>query len=477
MYIKSLTVKQFLLYLGTIFICVVLTGSMLSVTFTRYYMNETKEELIYQGEKIATAIDKAYHTGNIGNISKLAYEMQVLEDYMRAGVLLMDEDGVVVLASPGMNKKLLGQVLAFDGLAEGVLDGHVVSLQTGTNSMFGSPMLVVGYPISTGNLSGIFMCRSMPEIQLSINQMYRAGISSLLIAFCLTAMVSLITSKKMTQPLQEMNRAAKEIAGGNLEKRVEIQSADELGQLAGSFNHMAESLSNIEKSRRAFIANVSHDLRSPLTSMQGFLTAMLDGTIPLEKQEHYLRIVLEETQRLSRLAEGIVDMSRAQNSKIILEESVFDINELIRENSSILEPQMQARDLSVRVTFAEEKTYVYADRDKISRVIHNLMGNAVKFSHTHGMIRVETTYGNNGKIFVSVGDDGIGISQEEQKSIFDRFYKGDDTRNLDKSGAGLGLSIVRELIQAHGESIVVQSKEGEGSEFIFSLTPAKKEQK
>lgn len=475
MRIKSLTTKQFLLYLGTIFICVLLTGSMLSVTFTRYYMDETKEELIYQGRKIAVAIDKAYHTGNIENISNLAYEMQVLEDYMRAGVLLMDKDGVIVLASPGMDKKLLGKVLAFDDLAKGVQDGHIVSLQTGTNAVFQSPMLVVGYPISTGSLAGIFMCRSMPEIQFSINEMYRAGISSLIIAFCLTALVSLITSRKMSKPLQEMNRAAKEIAGGNLEKRVEIKSADELGQLAESFNHMAESLSDIEKSRRAFIANVSHDLRSPLTSMQGFLTAMLDGTIPAENQEHYLRVVLEETQRLSRLAEGIVDMSRAQDSTIVLEQTVFDVNELIRENSFVLEPQMRQRDQSVQVTFAEEKSFVRADRDKISRVIHNLMGNAVKFSGKHSVIQVETSYDKKGKLLISIRDQGIGISEAEQKKVFDRFYKGDDTRNLDKTGAGLGLSIARELIQAHGESIAVKSKEGKGSEFIFSLTPAKKE--
>ena len=303
--------------------------------------------------------------------------------------------------------------------------------------------------------------------------MYRAGVFCLLLAFLLTALVSLVTSRKMTEPLMDMNRAAKEIAGGNFEKRVEITGEDEMGQLAESFNHMAESLENIEKSRRAFIANVSHDLRSPLTSIQGFLTAMLDGTIPPEKQERYLRIVLEESQRLSRLAEGIVDMSRAQDSKIVLEETDFDLNEIIRENCAVLEPQMEEKGMRIEVSFAAKETMVHADQDKISRVLHNLMNNAVKFSKEGGIIEVETTFSGKNKILVSVKDHGSGISEEDQKYIFDRFYKVDSTRNKDKAGAGLGLSIVREFIQAHGETVAVKSKLGEGSTFLFTLKLAK----
>lgn len=470
MFKKSIVIKQFLLYMATISFCVILMGGMLSVIYTNHYMSETKQELIEQGEKIAGAINKAYNTGNINN---LAYEMQVLEDYMGAGVLLVNKEGVIVLASPGMDSSLLGHVLAYDELVEGIQEGNVVSLETGSSSIFGTPMLIVGYPLSEGQLSGIFMCRSMPEIKVSLNEMYRAGVFCLLLAFLLTALVSLVTSRKMTEPLMDMSRAAKEIAGGNFEKRVEITSKDEMGQLAESFNHMAESLENIEKSRRAFIANVSHDLRSPLTSIQGFLTAMLDGTIPPEKQERYLRIVLEESQRLSRLAEGIVDMSRAQDSKIVLEMTSFDLNEVIRENSAVLEPQLQEKGLSVEVSFAAKETMVYADQDKISRVLHNLMSNAIKFSRENGTIEIETTFSGKNKVLVSIRDHGAGISEDDQKYIFDRFYKVDATRNKDKTGTGLGLSIVREFIQAHGETVAVKSKLGEGSTFLFTLKLAK----
>ena len=222
MFKKSIVIKQFLLYMATISFCVILMGGMLSVIYTTHYMSETKQELIEQGEKIAGAINKAYNTGNINN---LAYEMQVLEDYMGAGVLLVNKEGVIVLASPGMDSSLLGHVLAYDELVKGIQEGNVVSLETGSSSIFGTPMLIVGYPLSEGQLSGIFMCRSMPEIKVSLNEMYRAGVFCLLLAFLLTALVSLVTSRKMTEPLMDMNRAAKEIAGGNFEKRVEIHPA------------------------------------------------------------------------------------------------------------------------------------------------------------------------------------------------------------------------------------------------------------
>ena len=186
MFKKSIVIKQFLLYMATISFCVILMGGMLSVIYTTHYMSETKQELIEQGEKIAGAINKAYNTGNINN---LAYEMQVLEDYMGAGVLLVNKEGVIVLASPGMDSSLLGHVLAYDELVKGIQEGNVVSLETGSSSIFGTPMLIVGYPLSEGQLSGIFMCRSMPEIKVSLNEMYRAGVFCLLLAFLLTALV------------------------------------------------------------------------------------------------------------------------------------------------------------------------------------------------------------------------------------------------------------------------------------------------
>lgn len=468
----SIVRKQMLLYMTTIGILIMILVGSLAVIYTNHYMNEKEEELISQGEKISNAFSKAYSTGDLGNLS---YELQILENYMEAGILLVNDAGRVVLTSPGFDDVLIGQELLYDELMEGVLSGEVVSYRCKPGQVFETAMMVVGYPVSEGQIAGIFMCRPLPDIQASLNEMYEMSVLSMFLVSALAILVSFLTAKHVALPLVVMNEAAKIIANGNFDLRVQVRSNDELGELAESFNHMAESLQAHEKVQKDFIANISHDLRSPLTSMQGFLTAMLDGTIPTEKQEKYLGIVLEETQRLSRLTQGIVELSRAQSSSILLEEKDFDINGLIRTNIELLEPQLKEKNAKIKAIYAEEATLVHGDEDKISRVLQNLLSNAVKFSPAEGCIEVETTLIEKKKVLVSVKDEGPGISVEDQKYVFDRFFKSDTTRNKDKVGSGIGLSIAKEFMLAHGENITVKSEEGNGATFAFSLKLAEED--
>lgn len=468
----SIVRKQMLLYMTTIAVCISLMGGALTLVYTTHYMNEKREELVTQGEKIATAFSKGYRTGNLNNLS---YELQVLETYMDAGILMVNRDGQVIIASPELNQEIYEKKVLNKTLLEGVLEGNIVSVQTKKGQFSDMPMLVVGYPLSEGQIAGLFMCRPLPQIQASLMEMYEMSVVSLFFVSLLGVIVSYLTAKYVALPLMQMNRAAKVIANGNFEERVIVSNKDELGELAESFNHMAESLQAHEKVQKDFIANISHDLRSPLTSMQGFLTAMLDGTVPPEKQEKYLKIVLEETQRLSRMTQGVVELSRAQSSAILLDESDFDINNLIRMNIEMLEPQLTEKNVHIHAIYAEEKTLVHGDMDKISRVLQNLLGNASKFSPENSIIEVETTLKEKKKVLISVRDEGPGISAEDQKYVFDRFYKTDTTRNKDKTGSGIGLAIVREFLQAHGETITVKSEEGEGATFAFSLKLAEED--
>ncbi len=468
----SIVRKQMLIYMTTIAVCISLMGGALTLVYTTHYMNEKREELVTQGEKIATAFSKGYRTGNLNNLS---YELQVLETYMDAGILMVNRDGQVIIASPELNQEIYEKKVLNETLLEGVLEGNIVSVQTKKGQFSDMPMLVVGYPLSEGQIAGLFMCRPLPQIQASLMEMYEMSVVSLFFVSLLGVIVSYLTAKYVALPLMQMNRAAKVIANGNFEERVIVSNKDELGELAESFNHMAESLQAHEKVQKDFIANISHDLRSPLTSMQGFLTAMLDGTVPPEKQEKYLKIVLEETQRLSRMTQGIVELSRAQSSAILLDESDFDINNLIRMNIEMLEPQLTEKNVHIHAIYAEEKTLVHGDMDKISRVLQNLLGNASKFSPENSIIEVETTLKEKKKVLISVKDEGPGISAEDQKYVFDRFYKTDTTRNKDKTGSGIGLAIVREFLQAHGETITVKSEEGEGATFAFSLKLAEED--
>lgn len=462
----SIVRKQMMLYMATIAVIVAIFGGSIALIYTNHYMNEKKEDLIGQGRKIAEAYTKGYRTGNLSNLGQ---ELRVLENYMGAGVLFVNKEGVVVLTSPGYNEAFMEEGLIYEELLDGVRKGEVVSIQTKPGQFMDTSMLLVGYPISEGQLSGIFMCLPLPAVEASLMEMYQMSVVSLFFVSLLGLIVSYLTAKHVAWPLVLMNRAAKVIASGNFEQRVKVRSSDELGELAESFNHMAESLQVHEKVQKDFIANISHDLRSPLTSMQGFLTAMVDGTVPPQKQEKYLRIVLEETERLSRMTQGIVELSRAQSSTILLEETEFDINDLVRVNITMLEPQLKEKNARIHAIYAEEVTLVKGDKDKISRVLQNLLSNAAKFSPEGGIIEVETTLLEKRKVLVSVKDEGPGISREDQKYVFDRFFKADTTRNRDKVGSGIGLAIAKEFILAHGESITVKSEEGQGATFAFSL--------
>ena len=462
----SIVRKQMLLYMTTIGVLIMLLCGSLAVIYTNHYMGEKKNELIVQGEKIANAYTAAYRTGDMSGLSR---ELQILETYMESGIVLVNKSGTVVLTSPGFDEVPIGDNMNYGNLTQRVLQGEIVSHQMKKGEAFDTPMLVVGYPVSEGYLAGIFMCRPLPEIETSLMEMYQMSVLSLFIVSVLGLIVSFLTAKHVALPLLLMNRAAKVIANGDFEQRVEIRSNDEVGELAESFNHMAESLQAHEKVQKDFIANISHDLRSPLTSMNGFLTAMLDGTIPPEKQGKYLNIVLEETNRLSRMTQGIVELSRAQSSAILLEETDFDINDLIRSNIEVLEPQLKEKQVRIRGIYDAETTMVHGDKDKVSRVLQNLLSNAAKFSPDGGVIEVETTLQGKKKVLISIKDEGPGISVEDQKYVFDRFFKSDTTRNEDKVGSGIGLAIAKEFMLAHGENITVKSEEGKGATFAFCL--------
>ena len=231
---------------------------------------------------------------------------------------------------------------------------------------------------------------------------------------------------------------------------------------------MASEIARGEDNQKKFIANVSHDFRSPLTSIKGYLEAMLDGTIPPELHEKYLNIVLNETERLTKLTNSLLTLNNLNTKGMVLEKSDFDVNSIIRNTAASFEGTCQQKHIAIELVLTGEQLPVHADMGKIQQVLYNLMDNAIKFSHSDSVIKIETTEKRN-KVFVSVKDSGIGIPKDSLKLIWDRFYKTDLSRGKDKKGTGLGLSITREIIQAHNENINVISTEGVGTEFIFSL--------
>lgn len=287
------------------------------------------------------------------------------------------------------------------------------------------------------------------------------------------AFLFLIFTLLVYRPIRALSIGAKEYAKGNYTKPISVKSTDdELGYIAASLNYMADKLNTIEEKQRNFISNVSHDFRSPLTSIRGYIDAILDGTIPPEMQEKYLNIILFETERLTKLTESLLELNKYEGKTFALEKTDFDINGIIQKTADTFEGTCQEKHLEFELLFDTEHLRVRADLSKIQQVLYNLIDNAIKFSHMDSKITIETI-SKNGKAYISIKDYGIGIPRDSIGKIWERFYKTDLSRGKDRRGTGLGLAIVKEIIQAHEEHINVISTEGVGTEFIFTL-PLKK---
>ena len=270
------------------------------------------------------------------------------------------------------------------------------------------------------------------------------------------------------KPIMDLVNGVEAFSQGNLEYKIPQNSRTVLGYLSRSLNFMADRLNKNGQYQREVISNISHDFKSPLTSIKGYVEAMLDGTIPPEMHEKYLRIIDNEANRLEKLTGDLCTLSNLDMHKRELSIDSFDINQILRSCGETFEGSLAIRQIVLKFNFESQEQPVLADKQQIQQVIYNLLDNAIKFSPPLSTITI-MTYCKNDKVFVSIKDQGYGIKTESLSRIFDRFYKEDVSRGKDRRGTGLGLSIVREIINAHGENINVISTEGVGSEFVFTL--------
>jgi signal transduction histidine kinase len=327
----------------------------------------------------------------------------------------------------------------------------------------------VGNDIGSGLL---LVCGDMTPLRASLGNMILWTV--LIAAFALigTGVVSYYTAYRVINPFIEMNHAVLCYSRGDFSTRIPVEGKDEAAQLGKSLNEMAEQLRGLEDTRRSFVANVSHELRSPLTSMKGFLEAMQDGTIPPENYPEYIEIVLNETRRMVTLVNDLLDLARIESGTIQLNFEVFDINELIRRTLLTFEARLLENEMEMEVRFAQEQCTVYADPTQIGQVLRNLIDNAIKYS-PKGRSLFVSTYSMRKTVYVTVRDTGIGIPQEDVPHVFDRFYKVEKAHTpAPQMGSGLGLSIVKRIIESHGQSITVRSARNRGTQFTFTLERA-----
>lgn len=291
-----------------------------------------------------------------------------------------------------------------------------------------------------------------------------------LFIFLLTLILLFMFTIMVFMPIKKISTAAREYAKGNLtyEGLSGFTSENEIGRLGVSLNFMAHELNTMKSDERKFIANISHDFRSPLTSIKGYIEAMKDGTIPPEMQQKYLDIVLFETERLTKLTQNLLMLNKWDSRGNHLDRTDFNIYTLVHQNLVSLEGKCEKKKIRFNLITKSKYYMVNADKNKISQVIYNLVDNAIKFSHNDSVITITITKKGE-KVFISVKDSGIGIPKDSLSKIWERFYKTDLSRGKDKTGSCLGLSITKEIIQAHEENINVISTEGVGTEFIFTL--------
>ncbi|MBQ9437808.1 MAG: two-component sensor histidine kinase [Lachnospiraceae bacterium] len=397
-------------------------------------------------------------------------ELLAMDAYLDAAIWIINPSGRLVLDS--RNELNVEEPVIVEGFDSTISGGSYYT--TGNFfSSFQEQMLTVLAPVTSSYKVQGYVVIHYPVEKLSARVNERLVISyvELAILFLLSLIILLFFTGMVYLPIRRITDAVEQYGEGNMHYNLEVESEDELGYLAASISFMAGRVARSEDNQKKFIANVSHDFRSPLTSIHGYLVAMLDGTIPEELYKKYLGIVLNETDRLTKLTNSLLTLNNLNISGVVLEKKVFDINVMLHKIAESFEGTCREKGIRISLELTGENFFVEADEGKIEQVLYNLMDNAVKFTGQGGEISIETSE-KGSKLFISVKDTGIGIPKDDLQKVWDRFYKTDLSRGKDKKGTGLGLSIAKEIIQAHGEYITVVSTEGVGTEFSFPLPVA-----
>ncbi|MCX7885449.1 MAG: cell wall metabolism sensor histidine kinase WalK [Caloramator sp.] len=464
---KSLFTKLITTYFIILVISYSLVAVFLSYWFYSYYKDQKAKELIREGVNLNSIVSNYVH--GKADASKLKYELSVIDRLLNAKIWLIDNYGYIYGYSGDETDKITGKQITSVEIDE-VRKRNIIVKTGSFRGMFSTPMLTVGMPIIIDDQvrSVVFLHSPLNEITNALKRVFFVIWMAAFFAILISAFIIYYFSDRiLIKPLERINETAKLISKGEFDRRVNLISDDEIGDLAKSFNYMADSLENLEKMRRSFIANISHELRSPMTSINGFLSGIIDGTIPQEKTSYYLKIVHDEIKRLIRLINDLLDLARLESGEFSLSIGTFDINELIRQRIIKFEDRINKKKINVEVILIGNKLKVKGDRDRIDQVITNLVDNAIKFVPEKGIIEIKTEIKED-RLLVSVFNNGPAIPKDEIAYIWDRFHKVDKARSKG-GGTGLGLSIARQIINQHKQTIWVESG-NKGTKFTFTLS-------
>lgn len=468
---KTLLYKFFAVFLFSGFFGYLFVSEIAGSILRDLVQSKEAHALYTECTSIATVYAQDYYNGSRQPI-ELHAQLRTLSKYMDAKIEVIDASGKIIIDSDDSEAFRKHTVIEDFDISDFGSKYYTINC---FYNMFSENYLTVFAPITFRyKVRGYALIhKPMSDITEYTSQLSHIVNITLFFIFLFAFLLLALFSLSLYRPIHKISKASDAYMNGDFSHKINIHTRDEVGHLAETFDYMANELHTLEDDQRKFVSNVSHDFRSPLTSIKGYVEAMLDGTIPQEMQNKYLNIILFETERLNKLTSGLLELNKyGSHGKTMLYISDFDINYIIRMTALTFEGICNEKHISIELILSGQNLYVTADMAKIQQVIYNLADNAIKFSHPDSSITIETTEKNE-KVFISVKDSGIGIPRDSQKKIWERFYKTDLSRGKDKLGTGLGLSIVKEIVQAHGENINVISTEGVGTEFIFTLPIAK----
>lgn len=465
----SLVYKLIGTFTGILAVILISLAIVLSLWFKNYFFNQKKAELDKQSSLISNSIISYLKIKEDSKVTGLQNSIDFVSNTMDVDILVTDNVGYIYAVSnkeneadkftsigiseADMNKLKQGKYVEHGGITKNKVASHSYLKPVFQNDYF---------------CGIIVMITPVENIKSGLINVYRIVWISAFGAVAISAIIIYYFTKRIiVDPLNEINIAAKKLSKGEVERRVAIKSNDEIGELASSFNVMAESLEKVDRNRRDFISNVSHELRSPITSIKGFVAGILDGVIPKDKENYYLNIAYDEIKRLSRLVNDLLDISAMGEGKFKLNMIEFDINILIKLCLENLDGKIRNKSLDIEVFLGNDHQFVYGDRDRLIQVITNLIDNAIKYNVNSGKIKIKTRE-KGGKVYISIFNTGSQLKEDELIKVWDRFYKSDKSRT-NKESTGLGLPIVRLILTQHGQDIWVKN-EKDGVRFTFTLS-------
>ena len=463
---KTLYLKFILAYILFAFFGFFTVATFVSRLTYEYCLRNTSRDMYREASRIADTYAVDLYNSEI-SLDTVQKQMESLSYFMDTEIWIINPSGRMVVNSASAPDP--EQEIVVEGFDPTVTQKNYYTRGTFFDSFEEEKLSVIAPIINNYKTRGyVIIHKSAAQIDEDANSMLNISYLMLIVILFLSLIILIFFTEVVYRPLRRIIAATEQYASGNMHYELNVEGEDEMGYLAASLGYMARTMATFEDDQKKFIANVSHDFRSPLTSIRGFLEAMLDGTIPPEMHEHYLGVVLNETERLTKLTNGLLTLNNLTTGGMLLNRTDFDINAVIRSVAASFEQTCRTRNIHIHLVLVGKILFVNADLEKIQQVLYNLIDNALKFSRPDSDITIETTEKGE-TIFVSVRDNGIGIPKADQPLIWDRFYKTDLSRGKDKKGTGLGLSIVREIIRAHEENITLVSTEGVGSTFTFTL--------